>query len=70
MINKVIEWLGVLACVAGMLLLSESYMLSGFIVNIVSQFLWGIFAYRTRAFGLLSLEILLTLISINGIFNS
>jgi hypothetical protein len=68
--KKLIEWAGVITCILAMFMLSEHIMLWGFIVNIISQILWGIFAYCNRAWGLLSLEVGLFFISLNGVLNA
>ncbi|WP_341744713.1 nicotinamide mononucleotide transporter [Azonexus hydrophilus] len=67
---KAIEWVGSITGLVGAGLLATNSPLSGygFVAFLASNLCWFIFGYKTRAYGLLVMQVGFTLTSILGIW--
>lgn len=69
MTTKTIEWIGSILGLIGAALLATNSSISGygFVAFLLSNFCWAYFGYKTRAFGLLTMQAGFTLTSVVGI---
>lgn len=65
--NKFIQWAAAGCALFGMMLLSESFLMAGFIVTFFGCFFGLIFAYKNKIWAYVVLDIIMGISAINGL---
>ena len=68
--EKFYEVVGTITTVVGVFLISEGYLVQGFLINGFSDIVWAWWGVLKKAYYLTALQLLLFILMMNGVYNT